>query len=191
MYNSDAKETEVDIMKSESHLGGELTAEVPKKDKKKKIEGSKEHSANKKKRTSKSSEPDGVKDETPKEEGGKVKKLKFSTRQDLAHMHFQIETPSTSVERNIFHGGSLLHGTPDRSRKEGVPNRLAKEGTREVMSTRYNANLEGTCHSNCQLWPSNVDFCKAFIAWSKPCKKMTNWIACERLCRGGCWIGIA
>lgn len=178
-------------MKTESHLGGELTAEVPKKDKKKKIEGSKEQSANKKKRTSKSFEPDGVKDETPKEEGGKVKKLKFSTRQEVAHIQFPVETPSTSVERNFFHGGSLLHGTPDRSRKEGVPNRLAKEGTREVMSTRYNANLEGTCLSNCQLWALNVDFCKAVIDWSKPCKKMINWIACERLCRGGCWIGIA
>jgi hypothetical protein len=42
MYNSNAKETEGDIMKSESHLGGELTAEVPNKDRKKRIEGSKE-----------------------------------------------------------------------------------------------------------------------------------------------------
>lgn len=156
MYNSDANETAVDIMKSELHPGGEFTAEVPKKDKKKTIEGSKEQSTNKKKRTSKSSDPDGVKDGTPKEEGGKVKKLKFSTRQEMADIHFQFEAPSTSVERNILHDGSFLHGTPDRSRKEGVPNRWAKDGTREVMSTRYSANLEGTCHSTCQLWQLNM-----------------------------------
>lgn len=108
---SDTEKGTDDLKPPASPLVAEVAVDLTKKEKKKKGEGSKDKGAVIQKRKSTGAEPAANHNRNLKDGSGKIKRLKFSNRQELIDRQEQTALPTDTVERKVYQrGGSKASG---------------------------------------------------------------------------------